>query len=40
MPVYAWLIEWLGILPVSLQRVARWVSGVDGAMRTFGSKRD
>jgi short-subunit dehydrogenase len=40
MPVYAWLIEWLGVLPVSMQRVARWVSGVDGAMRTFGSKRD
>jgi short-subunit dehydrogenase len=40
MPVYAWLIEWLGVLPVSLQRVARWVSRVDGAMRTFGSKRD
>jgi short-subunit dehydrogenase len=40
MPVYAWLIEWLGVLPVALQRAARWVSGVDGAMRTFGSKRD
>jgi hypothetical protein len=38
--VYAWLIEWLGVLPVALQRAARWVSGVDGAMRTFGSKRD
>jgi hypothetical protein len=40
MPVYAWLIEWLGVLPVCLQRAARWMSGVDGAMRTFGSKRD
>lgn len=40
MPVYAWLIEWLGVLPVSLQRAARWMSGVDGAMQTFGSKRD
>jgi short-subunit dehydrogenase len=40
MPVYAWMIEWLGVLPVSLQRAARWMSGVDGAMQTFGSKRD
>lgn len=40
MPVYAWLIEWLGVLPMSLQRTARWMSGVDGAMKTFGSKQD
>lgn len=40
MPTYAWLIEWLGVLPVSLQRAARWMSGVDGAMRSFGSKRE
>ncbi|KAG9517575.1 NAD(P)-binding protein, partial [Aureobasidium melanogenum] len=40
MPVYAWLIEWLGVLPVSLQRAARWMSGVDGAMKTFGSKQE
>ncbi|KAI4726314.1 NAD(P)-binding protein [Aureobasidium sp. EXF-10728] len=40
MPVYAALIEWLGVLPVGMQRVARWMSGVDGAMRTFGSKRE
>jgi NAD(P)-dependent dehydrogenase (short-subunit alcohol dehydrogenase family) len=40
MPVYTWLIEWLGVLPVSLQRAARWMSGVDGAMQTFGSKRE
>ncbi|KAH0153571.1 NAD(P)-binding protein, partial [Aureobasidium melanogenum] len=40
MPVYAWLIEWLGVLPVSLQRAARWMSGVDGAMKTFASKQE
>ncbi|KAH0364988.1 NAD(P)-binding protein, partial [Aureobasidium melanogenum] len=40
MPVYAWLIEWLGVLPVSLQRAARWMSGVDGAMKTFGSRQE
>ncbi|CAD0100855.1 unnamed protein product [Aureobasidium mustum] len=40
MPVYAWLVEWLGVLPVSLQRAARWMSGVDGAMKTFGSKQE
>ncbi|KAI5204434.1 NAD(P)-binding protein [Aureobasidium subglaciale] len=40
MPVYAWLVEWLGILPVGLQRAARWMSGVDGAMQTFGSRRE
>ncbi|THW86428.1 NAD(P)-binding protein [Aureobasidium pullulans] len=39
MPVYAWLVEWLGVLPVSLQRVARWASGVDGAMESFGGGR-
>ncbi|CAD0087655.1 unnamed protein product [Aureobasidium vineae] len=38
MPVYAQLVEWLGVLPVGLQRAARWMSGVDGAMQTFGSK--
>lgn len=40
MPVYAWLVEWLGVLPMSLQRAARWMSGVDGAMKTFGSKQE
>ncbi|KEQ74260.1 NAD(P)-binding protein [Aureobasidium namibiae CBS 147.97] len=40
MPMYAWLIEWLGVLPILLQRAARWMSGVDGAMRSFGSKRE
>lgn len=37
MPVYARLVEWMGVLPSSLQRAARWVSGVDGAMETFGA---
>ncbi|KAI5243416.1 NAD(P)-binding protein [Aureobasidium subglaciale] len=40
MPVYAHLVEWLGVLPTGLQRAARWMSGVDGAMKTFGSKRE
>jgi short-subunit dehydrogenase len=35
MPVYARWIEWLNVLPVGLQRIARWASGVDVAMKGF-----
>lgn len=33
MPFYARYVEWLAVLPVSLQRMARWMSGVDNAMQ-------
>lgn len=32
MPLYARLIEWMHVLPASLERLARDVSGVDRAM--------
>ena len=32
-PLYARWIEWLGVLPVSVQRLARWMSGVEGSER-------
>ncbi|KAK4999179.1 hypothetical protein LTR66_001749 [Elasticomyces elasticus] len=35
MPLYARWVQWLGVLPVGLQRVVRWLSGLDGAMRGF-----
>jgi len=35
MPFYTRWIEWLNVLPVGLQRIARWVSGVDVAMKDF-----
>lgn len=31
-PLYARWIDWLHVLPVGLQRAARWASGVDRAM--------
>lgn len=36
-PLYARYIEWMGVLPYSLQRMARWVSGVDKAMEGFSA---
>ncbi|KAK5005813.1 hypothetical protein LTR28_007247, partial [Elasticomyces elasticus] len=35
MPLYARWVQWLGVLPVGLQRVIRGLSGLDGAMRGF-----
>ncbi|GAB7349310.1 hypothetical protein MBLNU459_g8450t2 [Dothideomycetes sp. NU459] len=35
MPLYAQYIEWLGVLPVGLQRIVRVLSGVDDAMDGF-----
>lgn len=32
LPAYARWIGWYGVLPGGLQRVARWVSGIDRAM--------
>lgn len=37
MPLYARYIEWLGVLPYGLQRIARWGSGVDRAMEGFSA---
>ena len=35
LPLYARWIEWMHVLPVGLQRVARWMAGVDRAMEGF-----
>jgi NAD(P)-dependent dehydrogenase (short-subunit alcohol dehydrogenase family) len=42
LPLYAQWVGVLQVLPWSLQRVARWASGVDGAMSGFrgGGKKD
>jgi hypothetical protein len=40
LPLYAQYVEWLGVLPVAFQKMARWMSGVDIAMeRVRGKKR-
>lgn len=38
MPFYARQIEWMNVLPIGVQRVARWASSVDKAMSTFEGK--
>jgi short-subunit dehydrogenase len=38
MPFYARWIEWMHVLPVSMQKLARKMSGVDKAMEGFASK--
>lgn len=35
MPLYARWAGWLNVMPVGVQRVARWMSGVDIGMKTF-----
>lgn len=35
MPFYARWADWMNVLPVGLQRIARWASGVDVAMKSF-----
>lgn len=35
MPLYARWIDWMHVLPVGVQRILRWASGVDVAMKTF-----
>jgi NAD(P)-dependent dehydrogenase (short-subunit alcohol dehydrogenase family) len=40
MPLYARWIDWMNVLPVGLQRFARWISGVDTAMKTFVGRAD
>lgn len=39
LPLYARWVGVLGVLPFSLQRFARWASGVDRAMEGFGRGR-
>lgn len=39
MPAYARWIAWLGVLPAGLQKLARWGSGVDGAMQAISERR-
>src|SRR6478752_3427947 len=35
MPLYARWVDWLNVLPVGVQTMARWAAGVDRGMRTF-----
>lgn len=38
MPFYARWIEWLHVLPVGVQQVVRWMSGVDRAMEELATR--
>ncbi|KAF5661516.1 NAD(P)-binding domain-containing protein [Fusarium heterosporum] len=35
MPLYARWVDWLNVLPVGVQTIARWMAGVDRGMKTF-----
>lgn len=35
MPLYARWIDWMNVVPVGAHRIARWMSGIDGAMEGF-----
>ncbi|KAG8675583.1 hypothetical protein FPOAC2_01647 [Fusarium poae] len=35
MPLYARWVDWLNVLPVGVQTLARWAAGVDRGMKTF-----
>jgi len=39
MPLYARWIDWMNVLPVGVQRIARWASGIDVAMKTFVGRK-
>jgi NAD(P)-dependent dehydrogenase (short-subunit alcohol dehydrogenase family) len=39
LPSYAGWVAWYGILPIAVQRVLRWVSGLDVAMKKAGMTR-
>lgn len=39
MPFYARWIGWMNVLPVGLQRVARWAAGLDRAMEDFRGRQ-
>ncbi|TKA81531.1 hypothetical protein B0A55_02987 [Friedmanniomyces simplex] len=40
MPLYAWYIDWLHVLPVGIQKLVRRLSGMDRAMEGFHRRRD
>jgi NAD(P)-dependent dehydrogenase (short-subunit alcohol dehydrogenase family) len=40
MPFYARWIDWMNVMPVGLQTIARWASGVDVAMKGFKGRRE
>lgn len=40
MPLYARWVGWMGVFPVGVQAIARRVSGIDGAMKTFEGRRE
>ncbi|KAF4973051.1 hypothetical protein FSARC_549 [Fusarium sarcochroum] len=35
MPLYARWVDWLNVLPVGVQTIARWAAGVDRGMKTY-----
>ena len=39
MPAYARWIAWMGVLPAGLQKLARSVGGLDGAMQAISQRR-
>jgi hypothetical protein len=39
MPLYARWVGWLNVLPVGMQKVVRWASGVDDGMRGYVGRR-
>nr|POF15367.1 epidermal retinol dehydrogenase 2 [Quercus suber] len=39
LPLYARWIDWMFVLPVGVQKVARWMAGVDRAMEGFRGTR-
>ena len=40
MPFYARWIDWMNVLPVGLQKIARLVSGLDSAMEGFEGRKE
>lgn len=39
MPLYARWAGWLNVLPVGVQRIGRWASGVDIGMQSYAGKK-
>ena len=39
MPAYARWIAWMGVLPAGLYKLARWASGLDGAIQAMSQRR-
>ncbi|KAI2994273.1 hypothetical protein CBS147346_10590 [Aspergillus niger] len=40
LPAFAMLVNWYAVLPASVQRLARYLSGIDGAVAQASSKAD